>query len=252
LTSVLAHDARAASAVAPPAQVAATRPNVVIILADDLGYGDIGAYGATRIRTPHIDALAQDGLRFTQGYASANVCSPSRVGLLTGRYAIRSGLAYKVIEANDERGLPDSEETLGEIAKRAGYATQYIGKWHPGNLHKYSPLNQGFDHFYGVPHSNDMPDFALYDDDREIERPVNQATLTQRFTTVAVEFIARNAHRPFMLFVSHTSPHIPLHASARFHGVSAAGLYGDVVESSIGAPARSSPACATREFSFAP
>jgi arylsulfatase A len=226
----LAHHASAASSMAPPTPAAATRPNVVIILADDLGYGDIGAYGATRIRTPHIDALARDGLRFTHGYASANVCSPSRAGLLTGRYAIRSGLAWKVVEANDERGLPESEETLGEIAKRAGYATQYIGKWHLGNLKKYSPLNQGFDHFYGVPHSNDMPDFALYDDNREIERPVDQATLTQRYTAAAVEFIGRNVHRPFLLFVSHTSPHIPLHASPRFHGVSAAGQYGDVVE----------------------
>lgn len=205
-------------------------PNVLIILADDLGYGDIGVYGATRIKTPKIDALARSGLFATQAYASANVCSPSRAGMMTGRYAIRSGLAWKVIEAKDERGLPVSEETIADVARRAQLRTMYIGKWHLGNLRHYSPLKHGFDAFFGVPHSNDMPDFALYDNDREIESPVNQHTLTRRYTDKAVEFIRRAGSHPFLLFLSHTSPHIPLHASPGFHGRSAAGTYGDVVE----------------------
>lgn len=205
-------------------------PNVLIILADDLGYGDIGVYGATRIKTPKIDALARSGLFATQAYASANVCSPSRAGLMTGRYAIRSGLAWKVIEAKDERGLPAGEESIADVAHRAQLRTMYIGKWHLGNLRDFSPLKHGFDAFFGVPHSNDMPDFALYDNDREIESPVDQHTLTRRYTEKAVEFIRSAGSHPFLLFLSHTSPHIPLHASPGFQGHSSAGTYGDVVE----------------------
>lgn len=205
-------------------------PNIIIIVADDLGYGDIGAYGGTRIKTPHIDALARSGLRATQAYASANVCSPSRAGLMTGRYAIRSGLAWKVISAKDERGLPGGEETLGELARRAQLRTMYVGKWHLGSLQEFSPLKHGFDQFYGVPHSNDMPDFALYANDQKIESPVDQQTLTRRFTEKAVEFIRGAGSKPFLLFLAHTAPHIPLHASHDFHGRSSAGVYGDVVE----------------------
>ena len=205
-------------------------PNVLIILADDLGYGDIGAYGATRIKTPKIDALARSGLLATQAYASANVCSPSRAGLMTGRYAIRSGLAWKVIEAKDERGLPAGEESIADIAHRAQLRTMYIGKWHLGNLQEFSPLKHGFDAFFGVPHSNDMPDFALYANDQKIESPVDQNTLTGRYTEKAVEFIRSAGSKPFLLFLAHTSPHIPLHASHSFQGKSSAGIYGDVVE----------------------
>jgi uncharacterized sulfatase len=113
---------------------AAKEPNIVVILTDDMGYGDIGAYGGTRIKTPNIDSLAANGIVFTNGYASANVCSPSRAGLMTGRYAIRAGLAWKVVTATDTKGLPESEETLGELAKRAGYNTMFIGKWHLGRF----------------------------------------------------------------------------------------------------------------------
>ena len=207
-----------------------SRSNIVIILADDLGYGDIGAYGARKIKTPHIDALAASGVRFTQAYASANVCSPSRAGLLTGRYAIRSGLAWKVVTADSTKGLPESEETLAELAGRAGYRTMLVGKWHLGKLPGHSPLKHGFQKFFGVPHSNDMPQFALFDGDDVIEEPVDQSTLTQRYTRVAVDFIRENSAEPFLLLVSHTFPHIPLHASKQFHGSSAAGLYGDTVE----------------------
>ena len=205
-------------------------PNIVVILADDLGYGDIGAYGAQRIRTPNIDRLAAGGLRFTQGYSSANVCSPSRAGLMTGRYAIRSGLAWKVVEAESTHGLPQAEETLGELAKRQGYRTLYVGKWHLGNFPEHLPLKHGFDEFFGAPASNDMPNFALYDGDALVEHPVDQATLTRRYAERAVRFIKENSAGPFLLFLAHTFPHIPLYASEEFRGKSGAGLYGDTVE----------------------
>ena len=205
-------------------------PNVIIILADDMGYGDIGANGAVRIDTPNINALAASGVNFSQFYASANICTPSRAGLLTGRYPIRTGLGYNVITANDTHGLPASEETIGEIAKRANYATKFIGKWHLGRFPDHAPTKHGFDSFYGVPHSNDMPNFALYSGDDKIEEPVDQATLTRRYTDEAVSFIATQSDNPFLLFVSHTMPHIPLFASEEFYGTSDAGLYGDVIE----------------------
>nr|XP_061801941.1 steryl-sulfatase-like [Nerophis lumbriciformis] len=229
---VLALAACVDQAVLPQPSTSVTRPgpNVVIILADDLGYGDIGVYGAQRIRTPNIDSLASRGLRFTQGYASANVCSPSRAGLMTGRYAIRSGLAWKVVAANDTRGLPPREETLGELAQHAGYRTMFVGKWHLGGFPEFLPQKHGFDRFYGVPHSNDMPRFALYDGDRVIEQPVEQTSLTKRYTQRAVEFIEAESQAPFLLFLSHTFPHIPLFASNRFRGQSKAGMYGDTVE----------------------
>lgn len=205
-------------------------PNILIILTDDMGYGDIGAYGATRIRTPHIDALAKTGLRFTQGYASANVCSPSRAGLLTGRYAMRSGLGHKVVAANDERSLPATEETIAELARRAGYRTAMVGKWHLGNFPQSLPTGHGFDQFYGVPHSNDMPGFSLWQGSKVIEDPVVQSTLTRRYTEAAVDFIGADSEQPFLLFVSHTAPHIPLFPAPGFAGRSDAGAYGDVVE----------------------
>lgn len=206
-------------------------PNVILIVADDLGYGDIGANGATRVSTPAIDALARRGVNFTAFSASANVCTPSRAGLLTGRYPIRTGLAYKVVEANAEHGLPDAEKTLAEYLREAGYATGMVGKWHLGNRAPHWPTSQGFGFFFGVPHSNDMPDFALYlGDTRLPEDPVDQATLTARYTDHATRFIRDNAEGPFFLYVAHTFPHIPLHASEKFEGSSRAGLYGDVVQ----------------------
>ncbi len=205
-------------------------PNIVIILADDLGYGDVGAYGSRRIRTPNIDRLATDGLRFTQAYASANVCSPSRAGLMTGRYAIRSGLAWKVVTADAEHGLPAAEETIAELLKKADYRTALIGKWHLGNREQYWPLEHGFDEFFGVLHSNDMPNFHLYDGRQLIEAEIDQASLTRRYTQQAVKFIVSNAKQPFLLVLSHSFPHIPLYASSDFLGKSNAGLYGDTVE----------------------
>jgi uncharacterized sulfatase len=205
-------------------------PNIVIILTDDMGYGDLGSYGNSRIKTPNIDALARRGALFTNAYASANVCSPSRAGLLTGRYAIRSGLAWKVVEANDKRSLPRSEETIAELAKRAGYTTGMIGKWHLGAFPESLPLQHGFDYFIGVPHSNDMPDFSLYEGEEMVEKSIDQRTLTMRYTEAATTFIDQASDQPFLLYLAHTFPHIPLYASEKFAGKSAAGVYGDVVE----------------------
>lgn len=205
-------------------------PNVILIVADDLGYGDIGALGGSRIKTPNLDALAQDGVVMTHFYASANICSPSRAGIMTGRYAIRSGLGWDVVTAQDDHGLPQSEITIAELLREGGYSTGMIGKWHLGNREEFWPTRHGFDAFYGVPHSNDMPDFALYRGEEKIEHPVEQSTLTARYTQEAIEFIDANADQPFFLYLSHTFPHIPLFVSPKFQGRSEAGLYGDVVE----------------------
>lgn len=205
-------------------------PNVVIILTDDMGYGDIGANSATVIKTPYIDRLAKNGLNFTHFYASANVCTPSRAGLMTGRYAIRMGLAKGVLSAESSSGLPDNEETIAELARRAGLSTSLIGKWHLGAFPKYHPMNHGWQEFFGTPYSNDMPDFALFRGLEKVEQPVDQSLLTERYTNAATNFIARNSQQPFLLMISHNMPHIPLYASKPFQGVSAAGRYGDVIE----------------------
>lgn len=206
-------------------------PNLIIILADDLGYGDIGVYGAQRIKTPHIDSLAANGMRFTNAYASANVCSPSRAGLMTGRYAIRSGLAWKVVGADQlDKGLPAGEQSIAELALEMGYRTMLVGKWHLGTAPRFFPLQHGFQQFFGVLHSNDMPDFHLWDDDTVIDRSIDQSQLTKRYTQRAIDFINDASERPFLLLMSHTFPHIPLYASEQFLGRSAAGLYGDTVE----------------------
>jgi uncharacterized sulfatase len=205
-------------------------PNVILIVADDLGIGDIGVFGAERIKTPNLDALARRGAALSGFYAAANICSPSRAAILTGRYPIRSGLAWDVVTAADTHGLPDSEVTIAELLKSRGYVTGMVGKWHLGNQPQFWPTRHGFDGFYGVIHSNDMPDFALYRGEEKIEQPVDQTTLTARYTREAVKFIRANAQGPFFLYFAHTFPHIPLYASERFRGNSAAGLYGDTVE----------------------
>ena len=205
-------------------------PNVILIVADDMGFGDLGVFGATRIKTPNLDAIANRGAALTGFYAAANICSPSRAAILTGRYPIRSGLGWDVVTAGDKHGLPQSEVTIAELLKQRGYATGMVGKWHLGNQLKFWPTRHGFDSFYGVPHSNDMPNFALYRQEKKIEQPVEQATLTPRYTDEAIQFIRNNAQQPFFLYLAHTFPHIPLYASERFSGKSSAGLYGDTVE----------------------
>jgi arylsulfatase A len=208
----------------------ARSPNVVLIVADDLGFGDIGTAGSGRIKTPNLDTLARSGIKLTSFYSSANVCTPSRTGILTGRYAIRAGLAWKVLGPNDTRGLSTDETTISSLLKGAGYATAAIGKWHLGDQPDFHPFRHGFDVFYGVEYSNDMRPFELFDGEEMIENPVDQSTLTARYTARAIEFIRENADRPFFLYLPHTMPHIPLFASDKFAGRSDAGLYGDVVE----------------------
>ena len=233
---------------------AADRPNVVIIYADDLGYGDLGCYGHPTIRTPNLDRMAAEGLKFTSFYSAAPVCTPSRAALLTGRLPVRSGMTSdtrRVLFPESAGGLPASEVTLAETLKEKGYATGCVGKWHLGHLPQYLPTRHGFDSYLGLPYSNDMdrrPDRApkgkaafadprseywnvpLLRNDQEVERPADQSTLTRRYTEEAVKFVKDHKGGPFFLYLAHTMPHVPLFASKDFAGKSPRGLFGDVVE----------------------
>ena len=207
-----------------------TPPNIILILADDLGYGDIGTYGAELIETPRLDRLAGEGMRLTNFYASGNVCTPSRAGLLTGRYAIRDGLADKTITVKDDRGLPTGTMTIAHLLQAGGYRTALIGKWHLGHhTQVQQPNARGFDLFYGLLHPNDTEQ-PIYRDTRVTDEPFEQSALTRHFTREAVRYIENNAQQPFFLFMSHTAPHIPLIPSSAFTGTSLAGAYGDVVQ----------------------
>ena len=216
---------------------AARKPNFVVILADDLGYGDLGVYGHPKIRTPEIDRMACEGVRLTEFYSPAPTCTPARVGLLTGRYPYRSGLV-RVLVPKEKWGLPASEITLPEALRENGYATALIGKWHLGGRKPFRPLKHGFDSFFGLLYSNDMallpllkwPRLELLRDDKAVESPAKVKTLTRRYTEEAVRYIERNRERPFFLFLSHTMPHLPLRPSDEFRGKSNFGYYGDVVE----------------------
>jgi arylsulfatase A len=235
------------------AEAAAPAPNFVIIFCDDLGYGDLGCYGHPSIRTPNIDRMAAEGLRFTDFYSTAEVCTPSRAALMTGRYPVRTGLCgdkLRVFRAKSTRGLAASEVTLAEALKEQGYATACIGKWHLGIKPEFNPTRHGFDYFFGLPHSNDMnpttnaprPAVALMDpqanwwkaplyrNEELIEQATDQAELTRRYTEESIRFIKNNRGKQFFLYLAHTFPHVPLFASTRFRGKSPRGLYGDVVE----------------------
>ncbi len=220
------------------------KPNFVFLFADDLGYGDLASYGHPTIRTPNLDRMAAEGMRFTQFYSAANVCTPSRAALLTGRLPIRSGLT-RVLFPYSKGGIPDSEVTIAELLKGAGYATACIGKWHLGHLPEYLPTRHGFDRYFGLPYSNDMttahnpraarynpPPLPLMRGERIIEEEPDQRYLTRRYTEEAVKFIreAVRRRRPFFLYLPYTMPHVPLFASERFRGKSPRGLYGDAVE----------------------
>lgn len=218
-----------AALVAVPAQARTNKPNIVIILADDLGYGDIGAFGTTDIATPHIDGLAERGIRFTDFYAAHNVCSPSRASLLTGRHSKRMGISH-VFQNSSPDGMPLEEITIAEMLKDEGYVTGIVGKWHLGSQDRYMPWNQGFDSFQGVPYSNDMGNFFWYDEQEIIYEPIDQAYLTQRYTEKALDFIGANKEEPFFLYIAHSMPHVPIYASPDFLGSSERGLYGDVVQ----------------------
>ena len=232
-------------------------PNIVVIFCDDLGWGDLGCFGNTTIRTPNLDRMAAEGQKWTQFYVAAPVCTPSRAGLLTGRYPIRNGMTSAkraVLFPDSQGGLPSDEITLAELLKQKNYATGMFGKWHLGHLPKYLPTTQGFDTWFGIPYSNDMdkigdvnyraetikntgyyPESTHYNvplmrDQEVLERPADQNTITRRYTEETVQFIRTNKDRPFFAYVPHSMPHIPLFASEKFRGKSIRGLYGDVVE----------------------
>ena len=206
------------------------KPNFIVVMADDLGFGDLGIYGSALIETPNLDRMAKEGIYFNSFYASANVCTASRGGLLTGRYPVRLNLVSDVARPSNEIHLYESEITIAEALKEEGYNTALIGKWHLGSRIDWYPLNHGFDEFYGALHSNDMTPFKLYRDDKVIEDPVDQTTITQRYTSEALSFIEKNQENPFFLYIPHSFPHVPLFVSEEFEGKSEAGLYGDVVE----------------------
>jgi arylsulfatase A len=235
------------------------KPNIIMIFTDDQGYGDIGCFGAPLIETPHLDRMAQEGVKFTDFYSVSAICTPSRAGLLTGCYPPRVGLT-SVLFPRDNTGLNPEEVTIPKTMKKAGYATACIGKWHLGHLPKFLPTSQGFDRYFGIPYSNDMsidPNMRISKDvvwrenanagnieqfksvndkvpllrDTEVvEFPCDQATLTKRYTEEALEFISENKERPFFLYLAHTMPHVPLFASPQFKGKSERGLYGDTIE----------------------
>ena len=220
----------------PSDQQEPSKPNIIFIYADDLGYGDIGCYGADSIDTPYLDQMAAEGIRFTNFYVTSPICSPSRTGLLTGRYQVRAGVT-RVFFPNSLQGLDTAEYTMAEMFKENGYATALIGKWHLGHLKQFLPDKHGFDYWFGLPYSNDMtweprkdPPLPLMRNGTIVDQPAHQPTLTQRYTTEAIKFIAMNKEGPFFLYMAHTFPHLPLHVSAEYKGASKRGIYGDVVQ----------------------
>ncbi|WP_395715961.1 sulfatase-like hydrolase/transferase [Prosthecobacter sp.] len=215
-------------------------PNVVIILADDLGYADLGCFGNTRIKTPNIDRMVAEGMKLTSFYVSQAVCSASRASLMTGCYANRVGMQGALNHTSKE-GIHPDELLMPEMCREAGYATGAFGKWHLGTYPMFNPLQNGFDEFLGIPYSNDnskyhpslakeMPPLPFYDGLKIIETDPDQSQFTRRFTERATSFIERNKSRPFFLYLPHVMPHVPIFASDAFRGKSDAGLYGDVVE----------------------
>lgn len=230
-----------------PAFIRRRPPNFLVILADDLGWGDLGCYGNSAIRTPNLDRLASSGTRFLQFYAAAPLCTPSRAGLLTGRLPARFGLTH-VLGPLSRGGLPSTEKTLASWLKLAGYTTACIGKWHLGHLPQFLPTRHGFHTYFGIPYSNDMsaqagahaflyslrllPPLPLIRDEHVVEREPDQRFLLERFTSEAIRFLQRVASpaRPFFLYLAYHAPHRPLHPHPQFAGHSSSGKYGDVVE----------------------
>ena len=207
----------------------AEKPNFVIIYCDDLGYGDWDRGGHPTIRTPNLGKMADEGITFTQFYAGAATCSPSRAALMTGRNYIRTGI-ITVLFPEHPVGLAADEVTIAEALKTEGYSTACIGKWHLGHTPGFMPRDHGFDYYYGLLYSNDMKPADLYRNEENIEAPADQATLTKRYTEETIAFIEREKDKPFFVYLPHTMPHWPRSASENFLGKSVNGIYGDAVE----------------------
>lgn len=243
------------------------QPNFIIIFTDDQGYGDLSCFDSQTIKTPNIDSLAKTGVKLSNFYSASSVCTPSRAALLTGRMPKRTGMT-NVLFPRSTTGLPPSEITIAEMLKSKNYRTALVGKWHLGHQKEFMPMNQGFDEYYGMPYSNDMsiakefeisPDLVLNDgctkedmeEDRKnyltdykslrgkmpmlrgnviIEYPVDQRTITRKYTDEAVKFIKQQKDQPFFLYLAHTMPHKPLFVEDERNGKSQGGLYGDIIE----------------------
>jgi arylsulfatase A-like enzyme len=218
---------------------AAELPNVILIVADDMGYSDMGCQGARGFRTPHLDRMAAEGTRFTHHYVAQAVCTASRAALLIGAYPNRIGMQGAYNHTSRD-GIHPDEWTMPEMLRDRGYATFGAGKWHLGTRPKFHPLRHGFDEWQGIPYSNDnskyhptlaheMPPLPFHEGERIVEFDPDQSQFTQRFTARAIEFIERNAGRPFFVYLPHVMPHVPIFASEQFLGRSGSGLYGDVM-----------------------
>jgi arylsulfatase A-like enzyme len=218
------------------------RPNIIVLFADDLGYGDLGCFGATEIETPHLDRMAAEGRRFTDFYSAGPTCTPSRAGLLTGCYPVRVGFGDqigrtarggasrgRVLHSGATEGLHPDEITVAEILKDAGYATGMIGKWHLGEAAKFNPTKHGFDEFFGVHYSNDMKPYEYLRGTERLPEEIDRDNQIRRYTEEALKFIRKHRQGPFFLYFAHAMPHTPLAASEAFRGKSKRGLFGDAV-----------------------
>ena len=217
----------------------AQKPNFIVVFIDDLGYADIGPFGAAKHRTPVLDRMAAEGMRLVDFYSTCSVCTPSRSSLMTGCYPRRVNMHVDeknlcVLFPAARKGLHPDEITIADLLKTRGYATACIGKWHLGDHPDFLPTRQGFDSYYGIPYSNDMNrknvPLPLVRNETVIEAPVKQGTLTARYTEEAIKFIKANKAKPFFLYMPHTAVHVPLFPGADFKGKSRNGAYGDWVE----------------------
>jgi arylsulfatase A len=224
---------------ATPGSTTVRQPNVIVVFMDDLGYGDIGSFGATKQATPVLDQMAREGMRLTDFYSTCSVCTPSRASLLTGCYPRRVNMHQDeknlcVLFPGARKGLNPDETTLAELLKGQGYATACIGKWHLGDHPAFLPTRQGFDMYFGIPYSNDMGRnhvaLPLMRDETVTEAPVKQGTITARYTEEAVRFIQNNKDQPFFLYLPHTAVHLPLFPGNAFKGTSTNGAYGDWIQ----------------------
>jgi len=240
LAAAAAGCAAARTQTASAAEAAPRLPNIVIVYTDDQGYQDLGCFGSPDIRTPNIDRLAAQGVRFSDFYVAQAVCSASRTALLTGCYPNRVGI-LGALGPGSKNGIADGEMTLAEVVKQRSYATAVFGKWHLGHHPQFLPTRHGFDEYFGLPYSNDMwpkhpqtpkayPPLPLIEGEKTVQTMPDQTQLTTWYAERAVSFIERSKDRPFLLYVPHSMPHVPLHVSDRFKGKSARGLYGDVIE----------------------